>query len=259
MPDAQPWEQWEGRSVVGSDGQRVGRISQIYLDQETGRPTWGSVHTGLFGASQAFVPLQGGRWQGEAFRVPYPAQLCKDAPHFAEDQELTHADQRRLHEHYGMSGAAASDSGAGATTQTSQSAPATEAPGGSTASVATDAVVTRSEERVRVGVQRTPRESVRLRKTVVTEPVSRTVKVRHEQVRVVREPISRTNFSEPVDGLQLNEEVQEVTLMQEEPVLEKTVVPVERVRLNKTVTEEKRQVRGELRREQIEVDRQPHE
>lgn len=250
MPDAATWEQWEGRTIVGKDGQRVGRISQVYLDHETGAPTWGSVHTGLFGAGLAFVPLQGGRWQGEAYAVPFPAQLCKTAPHFNEGQELTHADQRRLFEHYGAARRNAAEQGA-APDETTVSADVAARDDGNTSMV-------RSEERTRVDVLRSPSESVRLRKTVVSEPVSLTVAVRREELRLEREPVTAAALPPGQARAELREEMRELILMQEEPALEKTVVPVERIRFGKRIRTELRQVRGERRGEHIDVERPSH-
>ena len=115
-----------------------------------------------------------------------------------------------------------------------------------------------SEEGIRVDVLRSPGESVRLRKTVVIEPVSRTVTVRREELRIEREPVTAAALTDGQARAQLREEVHELTLMQEEPSFEKTVVPVERVRLSKRIRTELRQVRGEQRREPIDVERTPH-
>ena len=52
------------RTVVGAtaydrDGDKIGKIGQVYYDDETGQPTWVTVNTGLFGTNETFVPLQG--------------------------------------------------------------------------------------------------------------------------------------------------------------------------------------------------------
>jgi len=74
-----------------------------------------------------------------------------------------------------------------------------------------------------------------------------------EQVRVEREPITDTNLDAATSGPEISEEEHEVVLREEEPVVEKRVVPKERVRLDKdTVTGEER-VAEELRKEQIDV------
>jgi uncharacterized protein (TIGR02271 family) len=113
--------------------------------------------------------------------------------------------------------------------------------------------MTRSEEELRVGTTERERGRVRLRKYVTTEQVQQTVPVQRERVRVEREPITDANLDAATSGPDISEEEHEVILREEEPVVEKRVVPRERVRLDKdTVTGEER-VAEELRREQIEV------
>ena len=101
--------------------------------------------------------------------------------------------------------------------------------------------MTRSEEELRVGTTERERGRARLRKYVVTEQVERTVPVRREEVRVEREPITDANVDQAMDGPEISEEEHEVVLHEEEAVVEKRVVPKERVRLDKeTVTTRRR-------------------
>ena len=105
--------------------------------------------------------------------------------------------------------------------------------------------MTRSEEELDVGVRRQEAGRARLRKYVVTEPVQTTVHVQREEVRVEREPITDANRDRAMAGEELSEDEHEVTLHAEEPVVEKRVVPKERVRLDRdTVTEERAGRRG---------------
>ncbi|HTE68463.1 MAG TPA: PRC-barrel domain-containing protein, partial [Actinomycetes bacterium] len=48
---------WLGRVMVDRDGNRLGEITDIYLDRETERPEWAVVRTGLFGMRSTFVPM----------------------------------------------------------------------------------------------------------------------------------------------------------------------------------------------------------
>ena len=50
--------QLRGAYLVGSDGERIGKIDEIYLDDRTGEPEWALVNTGLFGMRSSFVPLR---------------------------------------------------------------------------------------------------------------------------------------------------------------------------------------------------------
>ena len=99
--------------------------------------------------------------------------------------------------------------------------------------------MTVSEERVNVGKQRRESGRARLRKYVVTEHVTQTVPVRREEVRVEREPITESNRDAALAGPGISEDEHEVVLHEEQPVVEKETVPVERVRLDtETVTDQ---------------------
>jgi len=55
--DSNQIEQVIGQSVYGRDGDKLGKVGQVYLDDETGKPEWATVQTGLFGTKESFVPL----------------------------------------------------------------------------------------------------------------------------------------------------------------------------------------------------------
>jgi uncharacterized protein (TIGR02271 family) len=113
--------------------------------------------------------------------------------------------------------------------------------------------MTRSEEELRIGTTQRERGRVRLRKYVTTEQVQQAVPVRRERVRLEREPITEANLDAATSGPKLTDAEHEVVLREEEPVVEKRVVPRERVRLDKdTVTDEER-VAEQIRKEHIEV------
>ena len=88
----------------------------------------------------------------------------------------------------------------------------------------------------------------------MTENVSETVPVSHEEVRVEREPITDANAGAAYDGPALSEEEHEVVLHAETPVVNKETVPVERVRLDTETVTEQAQVTEEVRKENIEAD-----
>jgi uncharacterized protein (TIGR02271 family) len=95
---------------------------------------------------------------------------------------------------------------------------------------------------------------VRLHKYVVTEQVTKTVPVRREVLRVEREPITEPSRQGTLPESGITEEEHEVLLYEEEPIVEKRVVPKERVRLYTEVVEAQREISEELRKEQIETD-----
>jgi PRC-barrel domain len=94
---------WRGRYVIDSDGDKIGKLEEIYPDQ-TGNPEWAIVDTGLFGTMSSFVPLAGATPAGEDIQVPFSKQHVKDAPGVRRDGELSESEEAQLYSHYGLRG-----------------------------------------------------------------------------------------------------------------------------------------------------------
>ena len=248
MPDTETVRTWQGRTLLDRDGSRIGTIDAIYLDDRTGQPEWALVNTGLFGTKASFVPLAQAFQSDNDVLVPYDKQLVRDAPRVDVDQRLSEAEEQQLWRHYGLDYDTTDRSVA-----TGRNATSPGTVGRDVSGPTTDDAMTRSEEELRVGTAQRERGRVRLRKYVTTEQVQQTVPVRREKARLEREPITNANIDAATSGPDISEEEHEVILREEEPVVEKRVVPLERVRLDKdTVTGEER-VAEEVRKEQIEV------
>ena len=249
--------QWRGADVIDQDGDKVGTVEEIYLDQETDKPEWALVKTGLFGSKSTFVPLAGATPEGDNLRVPYGKERIKDAPKIDPEQELSQSEEHELYSFYGMEyGESRSDTGlpeGGAPTGGTETRER-GGPGGNVSGPNTDDAMTRSEEELRVGTESQARGRARLKKYVVTENVQQTVPVQREEVRVEREPITDANVDDATDGPAISEEEHEVTLHEERAVADKVAVPKERVRLDKETVTEEETVTGDLRKEQIDVD-----
>jgi uncharacterized protein (TIGR02271 family) len=241
MPQMTEAYQWQGRTVLGSDGEKIGKVKEIYEDQHTGEPEWATVAGGLFGIKSHFVPLAGATPEGEDLRVPVTKQQVSEAPGIESDGELSEGEEQRLFEHYGVPYTTEGST-------TAQGAPQAGAGAGGGA----DEAMTRSEEEVRVGTAARERGRARLRKYVVTEEVQQTVPVSREEVRVEREPITDENVDEALSGPEISEAEHEVVLHEEEPVVEKRAVPKERVRLEKDTVTDEQQVSEQVRKERIE-------
>jgi hypothetical protein len=89
-----------GGDVRTSSGDKIGSIVQLYLDDETGRPSWVTVKTGLFGAQESFVPLAGADLSGINVVVPYDKDTIKGAPRVETGGSLTPDEERRLYSYY---------------------------------------------------------------------------------------------------------------------------------------------------------------
>ena len=236
-------QSWVGRTAVGAQGEKIGKITDIYLDDQTDKPEWLAVSTGLVGTRVSFVPLHGATAEAGDVRVPFSKDQVKDAPNAEADGHLSMEEEARLYQHYGLPYSdAPSDSGL---------------PAGGKPRGGTDDAMTRSEEELRVG--KTSREAgkARLRKWVETEQVSTTVPVAHEEVRVEREPITEANIDQATSGPEIKEDVHEVSLMEEEAVAGKQTVPKERVRLEKDTVTEEAEVGADLRKERVEAEVKP--
>ena len=235
-----------GRNVVDPEGDKVGSVTGIYLDDETGEPNWLAVKTGWFGSNISFVPFQGAYIGGDEVVVSYRKDMIKDSPNFDADGHLDPEQEDELYAYYGgteggYTGPAAA-SGVGTRT-------------GRVDEGSDDDAMTRSEEELDVRKRRTETGRVRLRKWVETENVQMTVPIRREKARLVTEPITDRNRDDALSGADLREAEHEVTLSEEEVDIQKRTVPKERVRLEKEVETEEVPVDETVRKERIEMDR----
>jgi len=255
MIDNNQIEQVIGQSVYGSDGDKLGKVGQVYLDDETGKPEWATVQTGLFGTKESFVPLAQAELTDNGLAVPYTKDHVKDAPNVEVEQgHLSQDEEAHLYRHYGLDySKAQSDSGLppkGGTDRGQHSQPQGHDASGPTS----DEAMTRSEEQLQVGTEQVETGRARLRKHVVTEEQAVTVPVTREEVRVEREPITDANRDQAQPGPDISEEENEIVLTEERPVVRKETVPVERVKLAKESVTEDHQVSEQVRKEQIETE-----
>jgi hypothetical protein len=177
--------EWRGRLVVDRGGEKIGRFEDIYLDAETDLPAWAGVRTGLLGRGQSLVPLSTATPAGDDLRVPFDKELVESAPSLDPEAEPSQADEAALYEHYGLIG-----SGTGGETEVGEEVRHDN-------QESTDDAMTRSEEEVEIRPEARPRERVRLKKYVVTEPVTKTVPVRREEIRVERVPVEEDEQHDP--------------------------------------------------------------
>lgn len=297
----------DGLTVYDTEGEKIGNVGRVYVDDSTGRPDWITVKTGLFGMKESFVPLAGARRVGSDLHISHPKDRVKEAPRVDADAHLSVSEEEELYRHYGLTrntksnlgdragtggttgadaptttgtgtmgaagaGAAAGAAGTGRTTsgasagmagtgtgtgrhrdtETSGTARPLAGAGAGTERSGADLrgkeEIIRSEEQLHVGTEEYESGKARLHKYVVTENVTRTVPVTHEEVRVVREPLKPGDRAGRSD---ITEQDVEVTLHAERATMRKETVPVERVRMETQKVTEQKEVSAELRKEQI--------
>lgn len=188
------------------------------------------------------MPIEGISWQGNRLVARWDKAKVKDAPQVDEDDDayLSSQEALDLYRYYG---------GDYDAVQPTTTVERSEAYG--TRGRDTDDAMTRSEEQLRVAKVKQEAGRVRLRKYVVTEQVTTTIPLSREEVRLEREPITTANRDAALSGAPISEAEYEVVLYEERPVVEKMVVPKERVRLVTETVAGEQEVTEELRKERI--------
>src|SRR3954454_19828785 len=139
-------QEWRGRTVMDRSGDKIGKLDEIYLDQQTGRPEWALVNTGMFGSLSTFVPLSGASQANDNVIVEWDKARVKDAPNIDADGQLSQEEEAQLYRHYGLDYSQGANTGTGhATGDRGRSR------GEDTSGPNTDNAMTRSEEELQVG------------------------------------------------------------------------------------------------------------
>jgi uncharacterized protein (TIGR02271 family) len=259
--------------VYDSEDKKIGTVSQVYLDDETGRPSFVTVNLGLFGTRETFIPVDAAQPADGNLTVPFPKAFIKDAPSVEADEQITPAEEEELF-HYYASGTRANapeartagDGTAGERVRdqeeriAAQGSPDVDAPGagrpGRHAEVDGEGTMVAHEERLRVGTEQQEAGRARLRKRVRTETENIEVPVRREELVVEREPIAAESAEARSAG-SIGEGVEDdevVTLKEERPVVEKETVATEKVDVGKRAVQDTEAVTADLRKEEIDVD-----
>jgi uncharacterized protein (TIGR02271 family) len=233
-------DEMRGAPVYDSAGEKIGKVEEIFYDQQTRVPEWIGIGTGFFGNKRVLVPVQGAQVTDDGLVVAYSKEQVKDSPDIDED-EISQECEADLAEYYGL-GYSKQRSQTGLTEGGKQPQARKRGSGG-------EESVTRAEEEVEVGKRSVEAGSARLRKWVETEPVALDVELKREVARVTRERID-----EPVGEHEFGEDEVEVPLHAEKPVVQKQAVAKERVGLEKDVETEKQTVEDEVRKERVEVE-----
>jgi PRC-barrel domain protein len=100
MTTPQDPQRYIHRAAVDPEGSRIGKISQVYLDDKTGQPLWVLVETGLFGTRNSFAPAHGSRFDGELLVLAVSKEQVKGAPNIDRGEQLSESEQDGLRQYY---------------------------------------------------------------------------------------------------------------------------------------------------------------
>ena len=232
--------------IIDANGRRLGRLTGYWVDETTNEPEFASVKTGWFLGKEHLIPIRAGQvdHSARAIRVPYEERLIRDAPGFAADHRLTDDEEAHVYAHYALGDRYAR----GGLGRFGRDAEGTER----------EAVdIPLHEESVQVGKRVVEEGAVRLRKVVRTEVREVPVDLRRERVDIERIPARELQGRGDIAtrGEAFREDEITMTERREEPVVEKSREVVGGVRATKTIEHDRETIRADLKREDVEVDR----
>jgi hypothetical protein len=91
-----------GAVAFDAQDDRVGEVSQVYVDEQSDRPTWASVRLSLLSGAEVLVPLEDAEWDDRALHLAVGRRTVRDAPRKEMDEPLTVGEEERLYTHYGI-------------------------------------------------------------------------------------------------------------------------------------------------------------
>jgi uncharacterized protein YrrD len=95
--------EWRGKTLLDRDGERIGKLQDVYVDVETDEPQFGTVKEGFIGRHLTFVPLAGTQVGPDSLRVAVTKDQVRSAPDIAmHGEELSEADESTLYHHFEM-------------------------------------------------------------------------------------------------------------------------------------------------------------
>jgi uncharacterized protein (TIGR02271 family) len=240
------------RNAVDPQGTKIGSVGQVHVNDETGRPDWITVNTGLFGMKENFAPLAGSSFNGDDLVLPFDKTVVEDSPDIADASHLDADEQHSLYGYYQQYLGTSTAGGYQQTTTSGGDVGYQRGGGYDTSGPVTDEAMTRSEEHLKKGTEQVEAGRPRLRKYVVTQQQSVQVPVSGEEVRMEREPITDANRG--LSGGQITEEEHEVMLTAERARRHHRRRSGATGRLGTETVTEQQTVTGDVRKKEVEVD-----
>src|SRR3954469_18681781 len=72
--------QMHGEAVYDTNGDKIGKVDEIFYDLDTREPEWIGIGTGFFGTKRVLVPVHGASVTEDGISVPYSKSEVKDSP-----------------------------------------------------------------------------------------------------------------------------------------------------------------------------------
>jgi uncharacterized protein (TIGR02271 family) len=238
-------DQYAGYTVVDESGSKIGKVDDLFLD-ENDQPEYFGVKMGFLGTSSTLIPADITTVNNEQgiIEVSQPKSTVQDGPAFDDDREITPDYENQVRSYYGL-GAVESTEDRG----TYGDYEAEHSDAGTTSDLEDELRVQRSEEELVAGTREREAGAMKVRKRVRTDRERIEVPTKHEEVSVERVPMS----GEATEA-QIGEDEVSVPVTEEEVVVDKRAVAKEEIRIRKDVVEDTEVVEEDVRREEIDVE-----
>ena len=263
-------DQYAGHTVVDESGTKIGKVDDLFLD-ENDQPEYFGVKMGFLGTSSTLIPVDITTTDHERgiIEVSQPKSIVQDGPAFDDDREITPEYENEVRSYYGLSAVTSTEErgiysgysgevGPGmyeGDTETGEFRGHAEDDEGVNQSTGSDLEdrdelrVQRTEEELVAGTREREAGQLKVRKRVRTDHEQIAVPTRHEEVSVERVPVSSEATEAEIGEVEVS-----VPVTEEEVVVSKRPVVKEEVRIRKDVVEDTEVVEEDVRREEVDVE-----
>ncbi len=239
-------DQYAGYTVYDPDGDKIGKVDDLFLD-ENDQPEYLGVKMGFLGTKSTLIPWEmvEVREADSSLIVSADDGHVKDGPTFDDDREITPEFQNEVYSYYGLQRVSGNQE------RGSYAKEGVSREGSEDLDNRDEIRVQRSEEELAAGTREVEAGAMRVRKRVRTDREQIEVPTRHEEVSVERVPVSGE-----ASEAEIGEDEVVVPVTEEEVVVGKRAVAKEEVRIRKDVVEDTEVVEEDVRREEIDVEDQ---
>ena len=93
--------EWHGKMLTDRNGEKIGKLQDVYVDVETDQPQFATVKEGLIGRHLTFVPLGGIQIGPDDLQVAVTKAQVRSAPGIEmHGEELSQDDESPLYPHF---------------------------------------------------------------------------------------------------------------------------------------------------------------
>ncbi len=93
--------EWRGKMLVDYEGEKIGKLQDVYVDVETDVPQFATVKEGFIARHLTFVPLGGIKIGPDELQVAVSKEQVEAAPNIElQGEELSQVDESSLYHHY---------------------------------------------------------------------------------------------------------------------------------------------------------------